>query len=397
VTELPRTAVPAKVGLAGAIGAVVALMCAFFFSLTPPTALVILVSGGALPMWLMEWRPDDESLLPCTCREALLGLVAVVVLAGASIWMQLSIGGALGAAVGDIVLFGLAAAGVAFAIALVRPQWLGENVAKLGRTVESMVASRRLSAADRTLVLGWVVKCIFLPLMLGWALGWLANAEGKIFDSPRLAWFAVPLALMYAIDTAFAAIGYMSTSRRLGAQIRSVDTTWLGWLSALVCYPPLSVWVLDAWLVYKHGSDWTAWLSLGVSSAYVWGGCILVLTAVYTWATVTFGPRFSNLTHRGVVTHGPYRWGKHPAYLAKNLSWWLMWVPFVPVMGWKQAAMHSLSLLCVNGIYYLRARTEERHMRQDPIYRDYAAWIDEHGLFARVRQLFSAFWAARRA
>ena len=39
--------------------------------------------------------------------------------------------------------------------------------------------------------------------------------------------------------------------------------------------------------------------------------------------------RFSNLTHRGIITNGPYRYSKHPAYLAKNLSWWLVSMPFM--------------------------------------------------------------------
>ena len=43
----------------------------------------------------------------------------------------------------------------------------------------------------------------------------------------------------------------------------------------------------------------------------------------------TIGPRFSNLTHRGILTHGPYAWSKHPAYLSKNLFWWLSSLPFL--------------------------------------------------------------------
>lgn len=396
MTELPRTAVPARVGLSGALGAIAALLCAFCLSLSPAFMLMALVLGGAIPMWLMEWRSLGDPPPAAAPQEAVLGVAVITVLAGASVWLQLTFGGGMGAAVADIILPGLGCAAAAFCVALLRPKWLGENVAGLARAARSAVEYRRLSDAERTMILGWVVKCYFLPLMLGWALGWLAKAEAKIFDLSALAWYAVPLALMYAVDTSFAAIGYLSTSRYLGGEIRSVDKTWLGWLSALVCYPPLSVLVLDAWLVYKHGSDWTVWLSIGSALSYLWGGGVLLLTAIYTWSTVVFGPRFSNLTHRGIVTHGPYRWGKHPAYLAKNLSWWLMWVPFLPVMGWGQAALHSISLLCVNAIYYLRAQTEERHLRADPVYRAYADWIEEHGLVASICRKFSARRRARR-
>jgi hypothetical protein len=42
-------------------------------------------------------------------------------------------------------------------------------------------------------------------------------------------------------------------------------------------------------------------------------------------------------------------------------------------------------LLGLNGIYWLRAWTEERHLGRDPEYRRYAAWIAQHGLFRRLR------------
>ena len=48
-------------------------------------------------------------------------------------------------------------------------------------------------------------------------------------------------------------------------------------------------------------------------------GCRLVLlTAIYAWGTVAFGIRFSNLTHRGILTNGPYAWTRHPAYVSEE-------------------------------------------------------------------------------
>ena len=54
----------------------------------------------------------------------------------------------------------------------------------------------------------------------------------------------------------------------------------------------------------------------------------LFLVLVYCLATVAFGYRMSNMTYRGIITSGPYRFTKHPAYLGKVASWWLISLPF---------------------------------------------------------------------
>ena len=107
---------------------------------------------------------------------------------------------------------------------------------------------------------------------------------------------------------------------------------------------------------------------------------ILLLVVVYVWSTIAFGARFSNLTHRGIITNGPYRYSKHPAYLAKNLSWWLIAMPFMVGVSLGQTVRSCLLLGLLNGIYYLRAKTEERHLSLDPVYRQYAQWMQQHGV-----------------
>jgi hypothetical protein len=50
------------------------------------------------------------------------------------------------------------------------------------------------------------------------------------------------------------------------------------------------------------------------------------------------------------------------------------------VSGSLQTTIRSTVLLCcLNLIYFLRAKTEERHLSLDPVYVQYAGWIDEHG------------------
>jgi hypothetical protein len=44
-----------------------------------------------------------------------------------------------------------------------------------------------------------------------------------------------------------------------------------------------------------------------------------------------------------------------------------------------------LALSCVSLIYYLRAKTEERHLMNFVEYREYSHWISENGLWAKIR------------
>jgi len=233
------------------------------------------------------------------------------------------------------------------------------------------------------------VKAFFLPLMISFAYSWLARTDMKAIDS-SFGWYLIPLAILYLVDTVFGTIGYLSTSQRVQAHIRSSDSTLSGWAVALSCYPPFFFWLESTGIVnYHSGHEWQYWLGKTGFLAYIWGGAILVLSAIYAWATVIFGIRFSNLTNRGIVTNGPFKYSKHPAYISKNISWWLMSMPFVSTAGVGAAAIHCGALLVVNLIYCLRAKTEERHLMSDANYRAYALWIAEHGLLAKLRNWFA--------
>ena len=50
----------------------------------------------------------------------------------------------------------------------------------------------------------------------------------------------------------------------------------------------------------------------------------------------------------------------------------------------------------VSGVYYWRARTEERHLSADPAYVDYAAWMERNGPIPRLINRLKPRWAARR-
>ncbi len=243
---------------------------------------------------------------------------------------------------------------------------------------------RQVDAVEiRNYALGWAVKGFFLPFMFAGAaehLSVFAREGVSLVTFEHL--FATTLNLILTIDIVFGAVGYLLTLRILDAHIVSAERTWLGWVSAIVCYAPFASLVWAHFLDYGGQGKWFVWLYPHPVLFVTWGFVILLLHAFYVWATCSFGCRFSNLTNRGIIVDGPYRYMKHPAYLSKNLAWWMMAVPFVADATWTGALRACICLLLTNGVYAIRAWTEERHLRSDPAYVRYCDWIDQHGVFA---------------
>ena len=191
---------------------------------------------------------------------------------------------------------------------------------------------------------------------------------------------------MFMIDVTFATVGYVLTLKPLDAHIRTANPHAAGWTAALICYPPFILMGDGGPLDYRiGGGDWTGWLYNYPLLTALMGAWLVVLTAIYAWATVAFGFRFSNLTHRGILTHGPYAWSKHPAYLSKNLYWWFAALPFLATTGSAVDAIRNAAILAmISAIYYWRAKTEERHLSEDPAYVEYAAWMERNGPIPRL-------------
>lgn len=238
-------------------------------------------------------------------------------------------------------------------------------------------------------LLGWMIKGFFLPLMFTF----MCHDLGKFiaYDASQLTsfkfWFDFLHDFFYFIDVGMVSTGYLMSLRLTDTHFRSAEPTMLGWAVALVCYEPFWSLFGRQYLPYDTGYAWGAWLWNTPVLYGIWGTAILVLTAIYVWATVTFGARFSNLTHRGILTNGPYRWTKHPAYISKNLSWWMISIPFMAQGTPDETLRHCLLLLGLNAIYAMRAKTEEWHLSRDPDYVRYALWIEENGMFRWIRHL----------
>lgn len=237
----------------------------------------------------------------------------------------------------------------------------------------------------------WIIKGFFAPYVFVILTGYVGSLLS--FDWGKISFFSFYdyfLGLFYTMDIFYGVLGYILTCRLLDTHIRSTDTTILGWLVCLMCYGPFYSYFGIGLFAYDDGFDWNHWFALYPGFYYFYGITILFLSLVYGLATVAFGYRMSNLTYRGIITSGPYRFTKHPAYLCKVLSWWLISLPFFSVEGPLTALKNTLGLSIISLIYYLRARTEENHLSNYPEYVDYANWINKHGVFSSITKYFPA-------
>jgi protein-S-isoprenylcysteine O-methyltransferase Ste14 len=247
----------------------------------------------------------------------------------------------------------------------------------------------RFSSATRQAGLALLLKFFFAPLMINWCLGHIANLCGSLmqlvqnidggvtgralFDSSL---FFAAFQLILFVDTLLFTLGYIIELPALGNRIRSVDPTFFGWFICLACYPPFNEFTMHffAW----QSSDFP-YFDNDVMH-FVANTALLLALAVFSWASIALGFKASNLTNRGIVVHGPYRFVRHPAYVAKNLAWWLGALPnmlmYFNAGDWGALSYTLLAVFGWTTMYALRAVTEERHLLMtDNGYKEYAQQV----------------------
>lgn len=234
------------------------------------------------------------------------------------------------------------------------------------------------------LLRNWLVKAFFLPLMFTYAIDSISSLQTTEIPEKLtfMKVFLVAQAIIMFADLLYATLGYVFTLRMFNAHIRSSEPTFLGWFVAIMCYYPF--WQLlfyPSFLAYDDGLNWDEIIPTGIAQ-YIWGSAILFFYTIYSLATVCLGIRFSNLTYRGLVSNGPYRFTKHPAYVTKNIAWWLVSMPFISHVSIGAALTCTVALMGISTIYFIRARTEERHLSNYPEYVEYALAMNERSIFA---------------
>ncbi len=216
-----------------------------------------------------------------------------------------------------------------------------------------------------------IVKFFFLPIMLNFFLSNYSSVKDTFFNFSGIsALFSINsfnnilypflLSLIFMVDTLWFSFGYAFEAGALKNKVKSVEPTFIGWAVTLICYPPFNSFYgkYIAW----HANDYIDFSTPNIT--FVARILIVLLLIVYVSATLALGTKCSNLTNRGVVSRGPYRFIRHPAYTGKVFSWW---VTIIPIMS----PLAFFSMFSWSCIYYLRAITEERHLMQDPDYKKY--------------------------
>lgn len=200
------------------------------------------------------------------------------------------------------------------------------------------------------------VKLFFVPLMVSWSISNLFNSP-PLWNLYTLNSFLVDVFIL--TDTVIFTVGYLIESRFLKSEIKSVEPTFLGWLVCLWCYPPFNVFSFRPfdYPIINISINSPQGLHIAMTCA------ITLLWGLFAWASVALGFKASNLTNRGIVKSGPYRFARHPAYTAKVLIWVIQGVFF---------SQFGLGILIgFSLIYALRAWTEERHLSRDAAYLEY--------------------------
>ncbi|MDP2090020.1 MAG: isoprenylcysteine carboxylmethyltransferase family protein [Candidatus Gracilibacteria bacterium] len=238
---------------------------------------------------------------------------------------------------------------------------------------------------EKVSILAWSVKLFFAPLMIVWLTGqiftllnnmylgyndlFILKDSFYLFFQKHLFWGVMSIILF--VDLIFFTIGYLIEIPILKNKIKSVEPTFLGWFIVLICYPPFNT----------HTTSIIGWYStefpkFGNEYAHIFLNIIILFSmGIYSWASLSLGFKASNLTNRGIVKKGPYKYIRHPAYISKNIAWWIGGLPIlignIFTGQYKHFFIVFFSLSVWTFIYYMRAITEERHLSLDEDYIKY--------------------------
>ena len=235
-----------------------------------------------------------------------------------------------------------------------------------------------------------LIKLVYGPLMLN-----SAFIEFNLYPALLQQWAQSPSLIsmsdsgyglfvtsVFFLDSVLFGFGYHTESFALKNQVRYVETSLLGLLVCVACYPPFNN-VTTAF--FGPSNDEASILFRGELHhplTWVLRGLAVLALLLLTSSSLSLFTKASNLTNRGIVRHGPYAIIRHPGYVGKNLFWLATLIPLFFAVDTHDAGFswtqHLLFCGAVLGgfiawcsIYTMRALTEEKLLLNDPDYVDY--------------------------
>ncbi|WP_258541417.1 methyltransferase family protein [Parvicella tangerina] len=251
---------------------------------------------------------------------------------------------------------------------------------KEGRSPKSTLVFDRLVTGEFDKVFWFCIrtfllKFLFIPLMFLGALYFgdlsiahlFALGSKQTVDWNLVEWinnyiFGVFMYVAMTLVLVVYAFGYCVESDLLNNRIKSVDNTFFGWIVTIICYAP--IYPLVFYIIPMGAQDFAFFKNHEITA--VVRIILMLIVAFKTWSIIVLGTKSSNLTNRGIVEHGPYRWIRHPHYLSKMMVWWIGVLPSLVNNYWLIGGM-----IFWTTIYILRGLTEEQHLKKDPVYQLY--------------------------
>ncbi len=197
------------------------------------------------------------------------------------------------------------------------------------------------------------------------------------FDTGYLLFVSV----IFLVDSLLFTVGYHTESGLLKNKLRFVETNPLHIMVCVACYPPFN----RATIAFFGPSNRNPYILFGGSMlhpmTWVMRGLAMLFLVLLISSSLALFTKASNLTNRGIVTCGPYRFIRHPGYLAKNMFWIMTLIPVFftdttdPRFTWPSyllfCAMSVAGVIGWGTIYFLRSITEEKFLMRDPDYVEY--------------------------
>ncbi len=253
----------------------------------------------------------------------------------------------------------------------------------------------------RDALLVWVIRGFFLPINFCELVNTIDVFRGHGLFFLQGPWMSVEyyvLLIVYGFIIAAVTPGYVFGARLFGTHTRDVSHSWFAWVVTLICYAPLELAVFKGWFNYNPTAATPVWNQPWVvhfANAPVVletiGGLLVLVSLVHLWGEAQFGLRSSNISNRGIITTGAYRYTKHPVYLTKCVGWFLIWLPFLSGASFVDSMRLTFLFLCICAIYALRALAEEELLSADKDYVAYALWMDEHAWTKKIGEIFPIF------